>query len=121
MTTGEQPRVEVDPDSGAVVLRGELTYMTVPDLHTVLSDGTAGDPDLVLDVTALTFCDSAGLAAFLGASRRAERRGGRVTLAGARPRLRRMLQLTGVESLFSYDGTDRREDGPTREGRSETA
>ncbi|MFD3471397.1 STAS domain-containing protein [Streptomyces sp. NPDC058682] len=59
-----------------------------------------GGGDLVVDVSALTFCDSAGLNVLLGARAEAEEAGRRVCLAGPTLQVRRLLELTGALALF---------------------
>lgn len=98
MTTSDHLEVHADPATGAAVLVGELTFSTVPALRGCLPD----EPRLLLDVSGVSFCDSAGLAALIGARRRAERAGGGVTLLGVSAALARVLRLTGVEPLFTY-------------------
>jgi anti-anti-sigma factor len=56
-------------------------------------------------------CDSAGLAALLGARRRAELAGGGVTLLGTSEALARVLRLTGVAGLFTYREAGRKPTG----------
>jgi anti-sigma B factor antagonist len=102
MTTSDHLVVDTDPTTGAAVLVGELTFATVGGLDTTLRERLTVDPQLVLDVSRVTFCDSAGLSGLLGARRRAELAGGSVTLLGTSAALGRVLRLTGVEPLFSY-------------------
>jgi anti-sigma B factor antagonist len=102
MTTSDHLEVRADPATGVTVLVGELTFATVGELGAALRSRLAEDPQLVLDVSRVSFCDSAGLSGLLGARRRAELAGGAVTLVGTGPALGRVLRLTGVEPLFSY-------------------
>jgi len=102
MTTSDHLVVAIDPTTGTAVLDGELTFTTVGELDRALRPRLAVDPRLVLDVSRVGFCDSAGLSGLLGARRRAQLVGGGVTLLGTSPALARVLRLTGVESLFSY-------------------
>ncbi|RVU23658.1 anti-sigma factor antagonist [Streptomyces antnestii] len=60
----------------------------------------AGHPYLVLDVTALTFCDSRGLYCLLAMRWLLDRRGGRLLLAGAGRRLTELLTQTGSVELL---------------------
>jgi len=117
MTTSDHLVVDTDPTTGAAVLVGELTFATVGALDTALRARLTVDPQLVLDVSRVTFCDSAGLSGLIGARRRAELAGGGVTLLGTTPALGRALRLTGVEQLFSYRSA---EEAPTA-GRGEPA
>jgi anti-sigma B factor antagonist len=56
----------------------------------------ASSPRLVIDLGGVSFVDSAGLGALIGAVRRVQELGGEVMLASARPALARLLQHTGV-------------------------
>jgi anti-sigma B factor antagonist len=121
MSAEQQLRVEVDPATAAVVLHGELTYATVPVLDDVLRAHLPAHPQLVLDVAGVGFCDSAGLAALIGATRRADRLDGGVTLLGVRAPLLRVLRLTGVEPLFELRRAEHAAPGSAFEGRGEPA
>jgi anti-sigma B factor antagonist len=121
MTASDHLRIHTDPASGAVVLGGELTFTTVSTLDAELRRRAEGDLPLVLDVAALTFCDSAGLALLIGAIRRAERQGGGVSLIGVSPSMRRLLRLTGVEQLFAFPGAERADEAGSLEERGEPA
>ncbi|WP_433507613.1 STAS domain-containing protein [Pseudonocardia halophobica] len=112
--TRPQPlRVEARAEAARVVLVlvGDLTFGTAPSLEEHVREvAEAAGPDLpadlVIDVAALDFCDSAGLAALIGLQRRAARRGGTVALAGASGTLRRVLRVTGAEILFTLRPAD---------------
>ena len=54
---------------------------------------------VVIDLSLVTFIDSAGLGAIIGGIRRTRESGGQVVVAGARTSVSRMLQLTGVDTL----------------------
>jgi anti-sigma B factor antagonist len=84
-----------------LAVSGELDYTTASLLDAQLRETIcARSPDVTIDVSALEFCDSAGLSVFIGASRRAAAHGGTVTLRGVRSRLRRILVVTGVATMF---------------------
>ncbi|WP_067793572.1 STAS domain-containing protein [Actinomadura formosensis] len=83
------------------VVTGELDIATAAEfgveLARLIDERT---PDVVLDVSALTFCDARGLAAIIAADELARSRGGAVTLTGARPQLARILRITGLDRRF---------------------
>ncbi|MFF5011430.1 STAS domain-containing protein [Streptomyces phaeochromogenes] len=60
----------------------------------------AGHRSLVLDVTALVFCDSRGLNCLLAVRWLLERRNGKILLAGAGRRLTELLVKTGSIELL---------------------
>lgn len=63
--------------------------------------------DLILDFSNVSFIDSSGLGAMLGRYRRLAERGGRVALAGCRPHIGRLLELSGVGRIVeSFPTTD---------------
>ncbi|GAA1350640.1 STAS domain-containing protein [Streptomyces beijiangensis] len=65
----------------------------------------AGHRHLVLDVTALTFCDSRGLTCLLAMQWLLDRRDGKLLLAGAGRRLTELLALTGSNTLLPVHPT----------------
>ncbi|MDT0381925.1 anti-sigma factor antagonist [Streptomyces sp. RKND-216] len=56
---------------------------------------------LVVDCSRLEFCDSTGLNVLLGARLRAEAAGGAVHLAGMRPAVARVFEITGADAVFT--------------------
>jgi anti-anti-sigma factor len=69
-------------------------------LHTLGASVEAGHRHLVLDVTALTFCDSRGLNCLLSVRWLLQRRGGQLLLAGAGRRLGELLLETGSAQVL---------------------
>lgn len=59
----------------------------------------------MLDLRELTFVDSSGLHALVGAYNRSELNGHRILLVGASRSLRRLCEMTGTEFLFDPKGT----------------
>ncbi|WP_131740106.1 STAS domain-containing protein [Actinomadura roseirufa] len=55
---------------------------------------------VVVDASALTFCDARGVAAIVSTGEQAERRGGSLTLTGVRPQMAKILRLTGLYAKF---------------------
>jgi anti-sigma B factor antagonist len=90
-------RLEDDAHSARLLLTGELDIATAPALERLMRD-LMRDPEtaVVLDVSALTFCDLAGLRVLT-----ATYGGTRISLHGAQPSLERMLELTGAERPVS--------------------
>jgi anti-sigma B factor antagonist len=73
-------------------------------LLSVLNQGAAA---LVADMTATTFCDSAGVAALTRAARRAAGSGAILRLAIVAPPVLRVLSLLGVDRLIDiYPNVD---------------
>ncbi|MGI5202446.1 STAS domain-containing protein [Spirillospora sp. CA-108201] len=85
-----------------VTARGELDIASSAAFGIELA-GLIADrgPDVVVDVSGLTFCDARGLAALVAADELARRRGGAVTLARPRPQMAKILRLTGLDRRFA--------------------
>jgi anti-sigma B factor antagonist len=64
-----------------------------------------GSPHLVLDLSQVGFCDSAGLSALIGLWHAAQAVGGALRLANVPDRLMRMLVLTGVDTILPVHAT----------------
>lgn len=98
------------PDGLSVA--GELSYNTFGMLDARLRQlDDVGREALVLDVSGVTFCDSAGLSTFISAYRRARRRDTTITLLGVHGSLARVLAVTGIGSLFAVQQATRSESG----------
>jgi anti-sigma B factor antagonist len=76
---------------------GEIDISTVAQLREHLFELADGGEPLIVDLEQITFIDSAGLGALIGASRRAEAHGGSLQAVCSRPQTRRLLWLTGVD------------------------
>ena len=55
---------------------------------------------LALDLTGVTFIDCSGVNALLASCRDARRLGGSMRVAGASPRVRRLIEITGLEQVL---------------------
>jgi anti-sigma B factor antagonist len=92
------------PLTGTAVLavRGELDMLTAPELETALSALLAtAEPRLVVDLSAVTFLASRGLATLLRAARRAEESGRALHLVVTSRAVLRPLEVTGSDQLFT--------------------
>lgn len=58
-----------------------------------------------MDCSHLDFCDSTGLNVLLGARLKAEAAGGGVHLAGMRPAVSRVFEITGADAVFTVHAT----------------
>jgi anti-sigma B factor antagonist len=84
-------------------VHGEIDLYTAPRLHGELVAALTGsDPvRLVVDMSGVDFCDSTGMNVLLAAHRRAREDGGDLELACPRPAVRKILQVTGLETVFT--------------------
>jgi anti-sigma B factor antagonist len=81
---------------------GELDHHTAELLRMPLERAlAAGRSRLVVDCSRLDFCDSTGLNVLLGARLKADAAGGGVHLAGMRPVVARVFEITGADVVFT--------------------
>ncbi|MFI0240617.1 STAS domain-containing protein [Streptomyces sp. NPDC016845] len=96
-----------DP-SGVVVLTvaGELDHHTAPEVTQVLQQ-TPFTPDtpVVLDLAGLTYCDSTGITVLVSAYNRSRESGTPLVLAAVRDDLMRVLQIVGLDQIFTFRPT----------------
>ncbi|MGW6918986.1 STAS domain-containing protein [Kitasatospora sp. NPDC054939] len=94
---------------GAVVGRvaGELDHDSAPELRRALTAALHSGPvGLLLDLSGVTFCDSAGLEVLLRIRREAAAAGRTFGLGTVGERVGRLLDLTETRSLLVADGAD---------------
>ncbi|MDP4511540.1 STAS domain-containing protein [Nonomuraea turcica] len=89
-------------------LQGELRAITVGDFFEQMGRILADRPDVVvIDLSRLEFCDFDGVAALVGAYRRARQLGAEVVLAGPHGRCAQVLHRTGLDHIFLGQGAGR--------------
>jgi anti-sigma B factor antagonist len=91
-------------EDGIAVVRasGELDLASAPQLARAISQAAGGRrPRVLVDLSALEFCDSAGLRALLGAAREVEARAGRLVVA-VEPggMVARLLEMAGLTEFL---------------------
>ncbi|GHB56280.1 hypothetical protein GCM10010347_27930 [Streptomyces cirratus] len=87
-----------------VALAGAMDWHTAPQLREEGMRLLAESPHLVLDVSAVTFCDSSGLSVLVQLRRHAQDTGGSVTLTSVPAHLVRLLEISGLGRVFLADG-----------------
>jgi stage II sporulation protein AA (anti-sigma F factor antagonist) len=97
--------VEVNVSGGTLVqVTGELDLATCGELEAALQAADLGTR-VVIDLTACDFLDSSGLRVLMAGAGRSESAGGRVVLVAPDPRIRRVLELTGIDAKVSVHET----------------
>lgn len=96
----------LDGDVHAFTVRGELDLDTVPELESALEAALAGDGAATLiDLGGCEFIDSTGIALLVSAWRQLEGEesegNARLVLCCLSDQVRRLLEITGVESSIS--------------------
>jgi len=88
-------------DAAVVALDGELTVFSSPMLRDRLREVVdAGPKRVVLDLSNVRYVDSSGVATFVEALRLARQAGGDMALAHVNPRVRGVLEIARLDTLF---------------------
>jgi anti-sigma B factor antagonist len=119
LTAGRVPDVELKVSSQSlgdqviVTASGEIDLYTAPrlqgELATVLAGGSA--VQVLVDMSGVEFCDSTGMNVLLAAMKRASEHGGMLSLASPQPAVRKILQVTGLDSVFTVVADESAGDG----------
>ncbi|HEY3941554.1 MAG TPA: STAS domain-containing protein [Acidimicrobiales bacterium] len=92
---------DLDPGAVLVTASGEIDVATAPRVQAAILAQLDGRPvDVVVDLSAVSFLDSSGISALIRARRRVGEVGGTLRLRNPQPKVRRVLQITGVEQAF---------------------
>jgi anti-anti-sigma factor len=99
--------VTVRHERGVVIaaVAGDIDISTVSGLRESLFKLAETGQTLIVDLNRVTFIDSAGLGVLVGAYRQAAARGGSLHAVCSRPRIRRLLWLTGVDRRIPLAAT----------------
>ncbi|MEU8461753.1 STAS domain-containing protein [Streptomyces sp. NPDC029003] len=101
--------VEPGPERVTARIRGEIDMDDAPHVRAdLLAALEASSTGLDVDLSALTFCDSAGLHLLLHLNRLAAEAGKTLTLR-SNPQLDHLLDLTETRHLFTIHGDTRRD------------
>ena len=86
-----------------MTLSGEIDLYTAPRLQSelVAAMRSADSTQVVVDMSGVEFCDSTGMNVLLAAHRQACERGGDLALAAPRAPVRKILEVTGLASIFT--------------------
>jgi anti-sigma B factor antagonist len=96
-------RVDICTEAPHAIVRldGELDIassdLLVQHLSGLLSEGYT---QIVIDLTHLVFCDAAGLGAFVRIGRLVAARGGWLRMAGAQPRMTRIMSIARLTRML---------------------
>lgn len=92
--------VRVVDDRAELLVWGELDSATAPILEASISPAVDDHRFVVVDLAAVSFIDSTGIATLIGATKRARAREGDVYLRAVRPNVQRALAHMAVDHLF---------------------
>jgi anti-sigma B factor antagonist len=89
-----------------VAPQGEIDISNVEDLNQGLRSALARRPrQLLVDMSGVSYMDSAGITTLLHARQAVDRIGAELVLVGGSPFIRRLLQMIGVGRLFAHHET----------------
>ena len=89
--------VRRERDYAIVTAAGEIDIATGAGLRERLSELAASGRPLVVELDQVSFIDSAGLGALVGAAKRAAAHGASLHVACARPQVRQLFRLNGLD------------------------
>jgi anti-sigma B factor antagonist len=80
---------------------GDLDIVSAPRLGSALEAAEPGKLGVVVDMSKVAFLDSGGLSVLVGAQKQADERGTQVRFVADEPRVLRVLEITGLDVVFS--------------------
>lgn len=98
-------QVETVDQTGIVTLTGRLDASTSPAVEEQLLGEPLSHRNLVIDCAALEFLSSAGLRVLLRLHKKLGASGGRVSLCGATPNVREVLEVSGLAEFLPVHDT----------------
>jgi len=94
-------RVPERDRSNVLPLKGEIDLHVSPSVTASLNSMIEKKPErLVVDLSDVTYIDSAGLAALIGAMQKVEGYGGKFLLAGLQETVRSIFEISRLDQVF---------------------
>jgi anti-anti-sigma factor len=92
-------------DEVVVSVEGEVDMATAPQLTEALGAALESGRTVVVDVAEMTFIDSQGIKALVDAHKLAGSEPlGRLVVRSPRPQVRKMLEITGLDTRIAIEG-----------------
>jgi anti-anti-sigma factor len=92
------------PAEGKIVIGvvGEIDLATAPEVAGAVSEALAtGTPEIVVDLSQVSFLDSSGIRALVESHHAANEAGARLSVRGAQSWVAKVLNITGVGALLA--------------------
>lgn len=97
----------VQAHTAIVTLTGEMDVYTTPQAREAMLDLIAdGYYHLVVNLSGTEYLDSTALGLLVGTLKRVREQGGDLRLVAPSPRVRRLLEITRLNNVFSIDATE---------------
>lgn len=94
-------------DQVIIALKGEVDLESSPMARELLLNNVTGGKSLLVDLSAVTYIDSSGVASLVEALQASRETGSRFALAAASEPARRVLELARLDKVFTmYDSID---------------
>lgn len=94
--------VDIQDRHAVLSVAGEIDVHTAPQFREQLIELVEhGYDHIVVNLDEVRFLDSTGLGALVGAFKRIRRRHGELTLVCTQPRILKMLEITGLDQVFT--------------------
>jgi len=101
-----QTHVRSDTPHPVLIVAGEIDVFTAPLFKQAIVNLVAdGQRHLFLDMREVSFMDSSGFGALLGATKRLRPEGGSLNLIGCNRTIQRMLHLTRLDTILGVFDT----------------
>lgn len=106
-------RNDMGQRAAVLSLDGRLNMVSAPQLKAAVTDTVAaGRPQVVVDLSAVTFMDSSGLGALIAGLKAARQASGDLRMTGANEQVRTVLKLTNLDRVLRpYDSVQAATDG----------
>lgn len=88
------------PNTRVLTLTGALVISTIFSFQQIVRADTS--PSLIIDLSGVTYCDSAGIGALVNANVSRSRNNRELALRGVNDRVMNVLKITRVDQLFTF-------------------
>ncbi len=87
------------------IVEGEIDHHTSRILRERIDSKFIIEPvkDLIMDLSRVTFMDSAGIGLIMGRMQKVSSVGGKMSIRNPRPEIRKMLKMSNVDNLIKMD------------------
>ena len=102
------PSARKDGDALLAAVRGEIDLHNSPELRTALIDllTRANPKKLILNLGLVQYMDSSAIAVLVEMLQKLRRSGGKICLTNLQPRVKGLLEIARLDSIFILVATD---------------
>lgn len=102
------PTAAQDGQTVTLAVRGEVDLHSSPELRTALLDilAKAQPRRMVINLAQVPYMDSSAIAVLVEALQRMRRQGGKIWLTTLQPRVRGLLEIARLDTIFGIAATD---------------